>query len=268
MLQYIGGRIEARMRHVQPPPPVLRGLVPRAARPQRLRELYRRLWRRWGAQGWWPAESAFEMVVGAILTQQVAWRNVEQALRNLKRRGLLTPQRLRHVPRRRLERYLRPVGFFRVKATRLRAFLTWLHQEWGDELGQLFRRPTLKARQALLQVSGIGPETADSMLLYAGHHPIFVVDAYTRRILERHGLIHRQASYDTMQQQFHTALPTTERLFSEYHALLVRLGKTYCRTVPQCEPCPLWRIPRVRGVWPTTHQHQLQHPRTPRHHPA
>lgn len=226
---------------------------PRVAH-QRMRWIYRRLWRAWGAQGWWPAESRVEMMVGAVLTQQTGWRNVERAIAQLKGARALTLQRLRQLPRHRLERLLRPVGFFRVKAERLRTFVQWLHEAWGDSPRRLLSRPTSEARAALLAVRGIGPETADSILLYGGGHPVFVVDAYTKRILSRHGLIGDGASYDDVQRVFHAALPRDVRLYNEYHALLVRLGKAYCRTVPWCDACPLFALPRVRGVWPMTNQ--------------
>ena len=194
------------------------------------------------------------MMVGAVLTQQTAWRNVERVIARLKAGGVLSARRLRRLPQRRLERLLRPIGFFRVKARRLRTFLNWLHVTWDDAPAQLLSRPTPEARAALLSVPGIGPETADAMLLYAGHHPVVVVDAYTRRILSRHGVVSSRATYDHMQRLLQAALPRDPRLYNEYHALLVRLGKTYCRTVPRCDVCPLFPLPRVRGVWPTKNQ--------------
>ena len=226
-------------------------ILSRAIIRRRLWWIYRRLWREWGAQGWWPAESCFEVMVGAVLTQRTSWRNVERAIANLKDAGAFNARRLAGIPARRLEQLLRPVGFFRVKAKRLHSFLAWLQREWGGQPSRLMRRPTQEARAALLSVTGIGPETADAMLLYAGNHPVFVADAYARRILSRHGLVRTDASYDELQRLFEVSLPRDAQLYNEYHALLVRLGKTYCATVPRCRECPLDPLPRVRGAWPT-----------------
>lgn len=228
--------------------------TPRRVVHQRIRWIYQRLWRRWGPQGWWPAQHQFEMMVGAILTQHASWRNVERAVARLREAEALSVKPLRRMPRRRLERLVRPVGFFRVKARRLHAFVEWLQEAWDGSVRRLLRQPVEHARSLLLSVPGIGPETADAMLLYAGRRPVFVVDAYTRRICVRHGLVPERASYHEVQQLFHAALPRNTRVYNEYHALLVRLGKTYCRTRPQCDRCPLYPLPRVRGVWPTTHR--------------
>ncbi len=197
---------------------------------------------------WWPADSPFEMIVGAILTQNAAWRNVEQALANLERAGVLHPDGLRGLSRARLERLIRPSGFFRVKTRRLRAFLDFLFDRHGGSVVRLLRTPRVRLRRELLGVTGIGPETADSIILYAGRKPEFVVDAYTRRIFHRHGFLGPDVSYDETKALFEENLPPEAPLFNEYHALIVNVGKDWCRPTPRCEGCPLeWhphRLPR------------------------
>jgi endonuclease-3 related protein len=198
-----------------------------------------------GHQGWWPASTTFEMCVGAILTQNTSWTNVERALANLKAAGLLGPRKLLALPERKLARFLRPTGYFNVKAKRLRCFLKVLVEEFGGELERLFAGTTSEVRERLLSISGIGPETADSMLLYAGGHHRFVIDAYTKRIFERHGWCRSEADYLELQQLCERALsekPLLERLdyWQDFHAQLVMVGKHFCRTrKPLCEQCPL-----------------------------
>ncbi len=201
--------------------------------------IYRRLFERFGPQHWWPGETPFEVVVGAILTQNTNWANVEKAIRNLKEAGVLSPQGLRRIPEGRLAALIRPSGYFRVKAGRLKAFITFLHEICGGRLERLASIETGELRRRLLDVRGIGPETADSILLYGLDRPVFVVDAYTRRILYRHGIVPAEADYHEVQGIFQRALPGDLRLFNEYHALIVRLGKTYCRPRPDCGGCPL-----------------------------
>lgn len=216
--------------------------APRApSRPlrRRLLRLYDRLLRRYGPQGWWPARTTFEVVVGAILTQGTAWVNVERALARLRAAGLLEPRALGRVRLGRLARLVRPAGYYRVKAGRLRAFLRHLSRRHGGSLRRLLRQPADALRRELLGVPGVGPETADSILLYAAHRPVFVVDAYTRRILGRHRLAPPDADYATLQALFMAHLPRDPALFNEYHALLVRLAKEHCRPRPRCEGCPL-----------------------------
>lgn len=204
-----------------------------------LRAVFHALAQHFGPQRWWPARSRFEMMVGALLTQNTAWTNVERAIRNLRRQRALSPRALNDAPRALLAQWIRPAGYFNVKAARLHALTGWLMRACGGSLNRLFRMPTAPLRDALLRVPGIGPETADSILLYAGRRPIFVIDAYTRRMLERHRWLSPRAPYDQVAHLFHQALPRDAALFNEYHALIVALGKRYCRARPRCEECPL-----------------------------
>jgi endonuclease-3 related protein len=210
-----------------------------------LREAYRRLRRHFGHQHWWPGDTPFEVCVGAILTQNTSWSNVERAIANLKRADVLDPSRLHAVPPQQLAEMLRPTGYFNVKARRLRAFLAVLVEDFGADLHALFVGDTPAVRTRLLAIKGIGPETADSMLLYAGGHLSFVVDAYTRRIFSRHGWCAADASYDDLQHLCTASLnqpPPGRRLdyWQDYHAQLVIVGKDFCRArKPRCEACPL-----------------------------
>ncbi len=210
-----------------------------------LREAYRFMHGRFGHQHWWPGETPFEVCVGAILTQNTAWSNVERAIVNLKTAGVLEPRRLYALAVEELAQLIRPAGYFNVKARRLRAFLAVLVDEFGGELERLFVGDTPTVRARLLAISGIGPETADSMLLYAGGHLSFVVDAYTRRIFHRHGWCAAQADYHELQAVCATALtqkPAAARLdyWQDYHAQLVMVGKHFCRPRdPRCAACPL-----------------------------
>ncbi|MBI3078475.1 MAG: endonuclease III domain-containing protein [Deltaproteobacteria bacterium] len=214
---------------------------PRPSPPPGLHAVYACLYGFFGARSWWPAETPFEVIVGAILTQNTAWSNVEKAIARLKAAGVLTPRALHRLPLERLARLIVPAGYFRVKARRLKHFLTFLFQEYRGQLARMFAEPLPAARQKLLGVNGIGPETADSILLYAAGKPIFVVDAYTRRIFARHGLIARDASYEEIQQRFMRELRPDASLYNEYHALIVQTGKEFCRRAPRCEECPLGR---------------------------
>jgi endonuclease-3 related protein len=205
-----------------------------------LQEYFRTLSMALGPMGWWPAKTPFEVIVGAILTQSTAWANVEQALANLRRAGLLTPGRMGQVSEARLARLIRPSGYFRQKAKKLKAFLRFLREHHRGSLARMFRTPTAELREQLLAVHGIGPETADSILLYAGGHPVFVVDAYTHRILGRHQLSSGKPDYDAVQSLFHGHLPKDSALYNEFHALLVNVGKNWCRkSAARCEECPL-----------------------------
>ena len=193
-----------------------------------------------GPQHWWPARTKFEVILGAILTQNTAWVNVERAIANLRRERLLTPRAIERAPAPRLARLIRSSGYFRQKTKKLKAFVRFLRVEFGGSLARMFRTPTAQLRARLLAVHGVGPETADSILLYAGEHPVFVVDAYTRRILSRHGLASEKAGYEVIREFFESRLPRDSALFSEYHALLVQVGKNWCRpSAPRCETCPL-----------------------------
>ena len=204
-----------------------------------LRAVYRALYRRFGPQHWWPARTRFEVIVGAILTQNTAWTNVEKAIKRLRTAKALTPERLHALPPARLAELIRPAGYFNIKARRLRAFTALLHDQHNGSLTRLFRLPTADLRLALLAVNGIGPETADSILLYAANRPVFVVDAYTRRLTERHGWTTPRAGYDDVARLFAQLVPASLPVYNEYHALLVALGKQYCRPTPRCDDCPL-----------------------------
>jgi endonuclease-3 related protein len=199
--------------------------------------IYRRLFAANGKQHWWPGESAFEIMVGAVLTQNTAWTNVERAITNLKQAKALSPGVIIKAPPQRLAEWLRPSGYFNIKAKRLRAMCRWLVEQGGvRKIGKL---PTNRLRCALLSVHGIGPETADDILLYAFNRPVFVIDAYTRRIFRRLGLIRGIENYETLRQLFESALAADVGLFNEYHALIVAHGKNVCRRLPRCAECCL-----------------------------
>jgi endonuclease-3 related protein len=205
----------------------------------RLLALHRAMLEALGPSHWWPGESPFEVMVGAILTQNTSWANVAKAIATLRAADLLDPERLDAVPVDELAELIRPAGYFRLKAGRLKHFLGFL-RESGYDLPALAARDTAALREDLLAVTGIGPETADSILLYALGHPVFVVDAYTRRIASRHGLVPEDIDYHELQSFFADALPPDAALFNEYHALLVRVGHGYCRkSKPDCAACPL-----------------------------
>jgi endonuclease-3 related protein len=206
---------------------------------ERLKEMYDLLFRCFGPQHWWPGETQLEIMVGAVLTQNTNWKNVEKAIRNLKERSLLSLEALHGLSVPELAEALRPSGFYNLKAKRLRNLLNLImSRHEGDLQGFLAEEPST-LRDALLSVKGIGRETADSILLYAAVAPVFVIDAYTYRILHRHGMVDEQASYDELQALFMENLPEDSRLFNEFHALIVRTGKDYCRKSPRCEACPL-----------------------------
>ncbi len=202
-------------------------------------QVFEKLYRYFGPQYWWPADTAFEVVVGAILTQNTAWANVEKAISSLKKNKLLKPARLRSSDVRTIARLIRPCGYYNIKTARLKNFLEVLFKDFKGNLRLMFSLNVTALRQRLLEVKGIGPETADSILLYAAKRPVFVVDAYTRRFLLRHKLISQKAGYRQMQSLFEENLPHRLRLFNEYHALIVRLGKEFCRKEPICDICPL-----------------------------
>ena len=203
-----------------------------------LREVYHRLYARFGPQGWWPGEGAFEICLGAILTQNTAWPNVVKALDNLKAAGAFSPAALRALPQEELARLLRPAGYFNSKARKVKAFVEHL-AKYGDDLGAFLSQQAEPLRAELLSLYGIGPETADDIVLYAAHKPTFVVDAYTVRILQRLGIKPLQETYEGYRALFRDNLPKDIQMYNEYHALLVRLGKSICRPRPLCEQCPL-----------------------------
>lgn len=205
----------------------------------RLLRLYRRLLDRFGPQRWWPGRTAYEIAVGAILVQHTAWANAARAIGALRARRLLRPAALASVGGGELARVIRSAGTYRRKARRLRAFTRWLLRRHGGGFRPMSAAPLAALRRELLAVPGLGPETVDSILLYAAGRPVFVADAYARRVLARHRLLRPDASYEETRAFFETHLPSDPGLFNEYHALLVAVGKQYCRTTPQCGRCPL-----------------------------
>lgn len=226
----------------------------------------------WGPQDWWPAHTRFEVIVGAFLTQNTAWTNVERALRRLRAEGVLNLDGIRRTPMPKLAQMIRSSGYFRQKAQRLKNFVSYLDARYRGSLERMFAQPTDKLREELLALNGVGPETADSILLYAGGHPVFVVDAYTRRVFERHGLITTKARYEDIRRLVERALPQAlppdwdqppasplagrrrhkfairratpaARAFDEFHALLVQTAKHHClKAQAQCSGCPLERF--------------------------
>jgi endonuclease III related protein len=240
-------------------PPRLRGEIPR---------YYTALLARYGPQNWWPARSRFEVIVGAYLTQNTNWSNVEKAMAGLRRARRLNVNAMRAVPLDELEALVRPSGYFRQKARNLKTFIAFLDRQYCGSLTRMFAGPTAKLRAELLELNGVGPETADSILLYAGNHPVFVVDAYTRRVLMRHGLINEKTSYEEIRAMIENAISSSEaeslvvrnpvsdprhpvsrmsssartelaQHYNELHALIVRVGNHFCRAKPICEGCPL-----------------------------
>jgi endonuclease-3 related protein len=205
-------------------------------------DIFNRLAEHFGPLHWWPAESPFEVVVGAILTQNTAWRNVERAIAALKEAGVLSSSELVQIDRQLLESLIRPAGFFRQKAERLNLFAAYLMQHYAGDLGALLAGPLEQVRAELLTLKGIGPETADSILLYAGDRPSFVVDAYTRRLLTRLGMLGGDEKYQAIRALFMDHLPHSSELFNEFHALIVEQCKTFCRVRPLCGACPLQSI--------------------------
>jgi len=204
-----------------------------------LKRIYDRLFAAYGPQHWWPAHTPFEVMIGAVLVQNTSWQNVRKAIGNLRRLDLLEPHALYAVPPEELEELIRPAGYFRIKARRLRNLLVLLVEHYEGSLEATFRTPLAELREQLLAVNGIGPETADSILLYAAGMPTFVVDTYTLRVLARHGWIAFDADYYQLQDHFESRLPDDVQLWNEYHALLVRVGKEHCRKRPLCRGCPL-----------------------------
>jgi endonuclease-3 related protein len=247
-------------------------LVESDSKEEKLRMYYEALHRAWGPQNWWPARTRFEVIVGAYLTQNTSWTNVEVAMRKLRKARVLTLEGIRKTPLRDLEVLIRSSGYFRQKALRLKLFAGFLDDRYGGSLNRMFAQPTEKLREELLELNGVGPETADSILLYAGQHPVFVVDAYTRRILARHEIVSIDALYEEIRTLFERALgssPESTRfqsvsstseprpahppspmsqakrsfaaqIYNDMHGLIVGVGKLYClKSKPRCEECPL-----------------------------
>jgi endonuclease-3 related protein len=204
--------------------------------------VFERLYRAYGPQCWWPGDSPFEIAVGAILTQSAAWVNVEKALRNLKDADALSPTAIREMDERTLSELIRPSGYYNTKARKLKAFVELLYQRFGGSVEAMSTTAQEEARQALLATYGIGPETADSILLYAAGHPVFVVDAYTQRLLQRLGVRPPAGGYEAWQRLVTDVLPRDSWLYKEFHALIVRHGKEVCRSTPRCRGCPLLDI--------------------------
>lgn len=218
------------------------GLQKRVDERPPLDEYFNSLFTALGPQHWWPGNSAFEVIVGAILTQNTSWKNVEQAISNLRDANLLSPEGIQKANRCRLEQLVRPSGYFRQKARKLTAFCTFLATEYGGSLERMFATPTIVLREKLLGVFGIGPETADSILLYAGGHAVFVVDAYAKRMLARHGWTGENPKYSDVQWMFEQQFPGNAKMFNEFHALIVQAGKRWClATNPKCDECALGR---------------------------
>ena len=192
-----------------------------------------------GKLHWWPGDSPLEIIVGAILTQNTSWKNVEAAIINLKAAKILTAAKLYHADERLLETLIVPSGYYRQKTKKIKAFLTYLYKKHGGNINKMLATPLVQLREELLVIWGIGKETADSIILYAAEKPLFVVDAYTTRILSRHGFCKPDASYDAVQKLFLSHLEPSVELFKQYHALIVNTGKTFCKTTPLCEACPL-----------------------------
>jgi len=201
--------------------------------------IYNRLYKAYGPRNWWPGETSFEVMVGAILTQNTSWRNVEKAIQKLKGKRVLNPEGIYHLKRSQLASLVKSSGYYRIKADRLKSFMDFLFKEYDGDLKRMKREGLAELRKKLLGVKGIGPETADSILLYGLKKPIFVVDAYTKRVLSRHGVILEKASYEEIQKLFMDHLSLDEKLFNEYHALFVQVGKMVCKKTPRCDVCPL-----------------------------
>lgn len=206
---------------------------------KRLMEMFDLLLDHFGPQHWWPGETALEIIVGAVLTQNTNWKNVEKAIRNLKDKGLLSLERLHALSPSALGPEIRAAGFFNLKAKRLKGLIRFVMERYEGDLPNMLKEDPSTLREGLLSVKGIGRETADSILLYAAEAPVFVIDAYTHRILHRHGMAEAEATYEDLQAFFMENLPEDPALFNEFHALIVSTGKEYCRKEPRCTQCPL-----------------------------
>lgn len=213
----------------------------------KLKLIYKKLYLFFGPQGWWPGETPFEVMVGAILTQNTNWVNVEKAINNLKKHKSLSVRRLCKLPEAKIASLIRPSGYYNIKAVRLKNLLDFLNDNYGGAIRNMARGKIDKLRRGLLSVNGIGPETADSILLYALNKPVFVIDAYTKRVFSRHGFFSEDCDYHTAQDLFSKNLKNEVKLFNEYHALIVRLGKEFClKNKPRCDICPLKGVNKMR----------------------
>lgn len=207
-----------------------------------LMDYYAALSARFGHRNWWPADTPFEVCVGAVLTQNTSWKNVVKAIDNLKNASSLDPFVIYRMPVDELVQLIRPAGYYNIKAARLRNLIAHLVDNHQGDLSSLFSAPVDCLREELLAIKGVGKETADSIMLYAAGKPIFVVDAYTKRVLERHGLITDKADYDSVQRLFHSNLPLDLPLFNDFHAQFVAVGHNYCKKRPLCDICPLQKF--------------------------
>ena len=212
-----------------------------------LLDIYKLLYNKFGPRHWWPGDTRLEIIIGAILTQNTAWTNVEKAIANLKKKNLLKVKELSRISKKRLSVLIRPAGYYNIKSQRIKFFLAFLNSAYSGSIDRMFKTETSRLRDQLLSVKGIGPETADSILLYAGGKSVFVVDAYTKRIFSRHGFISEDDDYSRVQSFFVRNLPENAKLFNEFHALIVELGKNLCRPKkPLCDICSLRRIKNAR----------------------
>jgi len=201
--------------------------------------IYRKLYACFGPQFWWPAQSRFEVIVGAILTQNTSWLNVEKAIKNIKAGKYMSPKKLYNLPDKKLAKVIRPAGYYNIKARRLKNFLKVFLKYYRGSVSRMASVDVKSLREELLEINGIGPETADSVLLYALNRPVFVIDAYTRRIMNRLGFVDEAVKYNDLQACFHLLLPQDLGLYNDFHAQFVALGKDFCRPKPACSDCPL-----------------------------
>jgi endonuclease III related protein len=208
-----------------------------------LNEIYERLYSRYGPQHWWPGQSRCEIIVGAILTQNTNWKNVEKAIANLRAAAMLSPDALHNIEQGELAELIRPAGYYNLKAKRLKNFFEWLFENYDGDLDLPGSLSVSQLREELLGINGIGPETADSVILYGYEKPVFVVDSYTARVCGRHGLIGPEAGYDEISRMFSENLCENSQFFNEFHALLVKLAKEHCKRKPACKSCPLEDLP-------------------------
>lgn len=205
----------------------------------KLMDMFNLMLDHYGPRNWWPGDGPFEMMAGAILTQNTNWKNVEKALANLKKENLLSAKMIYDISTEKLAEYIRPAGYYNIKSKRLKNLVSLLVEEYEGNISRFFDEDMEALRMVLLSVKGIGPETADSIILYAAKKPSFVIDAYTYRILSRHNMVDEQVTYDEMQDLFMDNLDPKYELFNEFHALIVQTGKHYCKKVPKCDNCPL-----------------------------
>lgn len=214
--------------------------------PERIKKIYRLLYQKYGPQGWWPGDSSLECILGAILTQNTAWRNVEKALQNLKQSNLISVKSLSLVTTDELADLVRPSGYYNQKALKIKNFIRFLNDNYEGIIKNMLEEEASSLRNKLLEINGIGPETADSILLYCANKPIFVIDAYIYRIFSRHGIVPEQTNYHEMQEVFMDSLERDAKMFNEYHALVVKVGKEHCKKQkPQCTGCPLESDPHT-----------------------